>query len=240
MLVSLLFTQSQDASPALDYRLQDVCMRRMFGRVDESPASACTWPGVKCADGIIRNLNIGSPDSRSQHLQIAQNRVPNSVRFLTLQNLALCSASEPRCLPQDLKYLYMENICMSEFARFPDFVDLGHLPIDMEELHMTDVRVWTTVCISSLPSGMRIMQIASYDIRRILVNKDGLPASLRRAHLHAGTYKKPGSVIFFPDPAKAKKFWVVRPQKAFGIGEIFTSDSRFYGRESVREFYGII
>ena len=158
---------------------------RLHGSLDnnsEATEDPCSWKReIKCTENVLTDL---FPRSEYINLQmvVSLELLPPTIQFIHMDLIFITKVIEADKLPRDLRYLSLHN-CFPNDTK--GNVDFQRLPSKMEELIIScpgTVMAGRILCFNALPRTMRLVFIKQQEILidKILVDYDGLPASLRQ------------------------------------------------------------
>ena len=160
--------------------------------------SVCGWRGIGCQDARVTSLVFSS--LRYNPWEISLRWLPPTIRFLHLTGVQLFDRLEADRLPRDLRYICLTQCpCrLSESLDFQTF-DFRRLPQNMEELILMNSWMAGTLLLDELPSSVRIIQIFSNYVKKVVVGKTVAPPDLNRiticGYIHIKVHADIGSEL---------------------------------------------
>ena len=141
----------------------------------------CSWKVSECTDGIITGVILTSFKRHIFALRV--ERLPPTVQFVHVA-ASQCMVRFPfRCLPRDLRYIYVESttgqvIWTNDETR--DVLETADLPSKIEEVCLNlGISMYRTLSLARVPSTLRLFFIANGNaIQRVIVENRELGSRL--------------------------------------------------------------
>ena len=164
----------QQSDPRSDVHLRDILTHNK-----DDPANACDWLGVECEDSRITSFIFST--SASYRWEVNLKWFPPTIHFLHLTCLYLIDPLQSDTLPRDLLYISLTT-CTWRAHRELGFgtFDFRRLPQKIEEFILISSWMAGTLLLDELPSSVRIVQIFSNYVTKVVVGVTVAPPDLKR------------------------------------------------------------
>ena len=157
-------------------------LRNALTKNIENPNDICAWRGVTCENDEVKGF-VFSGRKKQLGPDFCVKWLPPICEHLHMVNIRLRHPLRSAELPRNLRYLYLaschcpnsliigrDNVVRQDYGEpFDEVFDFRRLPHNMEEFHVVDGWIAGTLCIDWMPFSMRVLQVLSYNVKKVLL-----------------------------------------------------------------------
>ena len=190
-LIKLLCADTQPyEQPWIDY--QRICMQiavaqklplleefQKFIVADpDSIGNVCEWRGVDCendGNGHFRVTTVIMIRSSKHIWQVTIGWFPSTVRTLSLELIKVEDSLSSKHFPRDLEFARLYGCSFVDKKGKNKPLDLRYLPVNLEELHILESWLSTTVIVDALPENLTIVRLGIQKLQRVILGEADAP-----------------------------------------------------------------